>query len=100
MLGPGYTPIIGEALGIEAPTPDPIVPGTVKPDIEAFPAAVNYQFSLVVSKRAGATMWDAYILRKGAAAGRNSAVPKANPPISPSPRPLRAMPNNFKSESS
>lgn len=67
MLGPGYTPVIGEALGIEAPTPDPIVPGTVKPDIEAFPAAINYQFSLVVSKRAGSTMWDAYILRKGAA---------------------------------
>lgn len=37
----------------------------MKPTIELFPAVSNYHFSIVVSGRADATMWDVYILRKG-----------------------------------
>ncbi|HMT09827.1 MAG TPA: hypothetical protein PKA82_17705 [Pyrinomonadaceae bacterium] len=60
----GWTPEIGTALGYDGPAPKP-VPGTVKPSIEAFAAAANSHFSLVVSNRGEATMWDVYILRKG-----------------------------------
>lgn len=60
----GWTPEIGTALGYDGPAPKPI-PGTVKPDIQAFAAASNAHFSLVVSGRGEANMWDVYILRKG-----------------------------------
>jgi len=60
----GWTPEIGTALGYDGPAPKP-VPGTVKPDIQAFAAASNAHFSLVVSGRGEANMWDVYILRKG-----------------------------------
>lgn len=60
----GWTPEIGTALGYDGPAPKP-VPGTVKPSIEAFAAAANAMFSLVVSNRGEAPMWDVYILRKG-----------------------------------
>ena len=61
---PGWTDEIGTALGYDGPAPKP-VPGTVKPTIQAFAAASNSHFSLVVSNRGEATMWDVYILRKG-----------------------------------
>lgn len=61
---PGWTDEIGTALGYDGPAPKP-VPGTVKPDIQAFAAASNSMFSLVVSNRGEAPMWDVYILRKG-----------------------------------
>lgn len=60
----GWTPEIGTALGYDGPAPKP-VPGTVKPDIQAFAAASNSHFSLVVSNRGEAQMWDVYIFRKG-----------------------------------
>lgn len=60
----GWTPEIGTALGYDGPSVKP-VPGTVKPDIQAFAAASNSHFSLVVSNRGEANMWDVYILRDG-----------------------------------
>jgi len=60
----GWTPEIGTALGYDGPAAKP-VPGTVKPTIQAFPAAHGAHFSLVVSGRGEATMWDVYIIRKG-----------------------------------
>lgn len=60
----GWTDEIGTALGYDGPAAKP-VPGTVKPDIQAFAAASNAHYSLVVSGRGEATMWDVYILRKG-----------------------------------
>lgn len=61
---PGWTPEIGTALGYDGPGTKP-VPGSVKPEIQAFAAASNSHFSLVVSGRGEANMWDVYILRKG-----------------------------------
>lgn len=60
----GWTEEIATALAYDGPAPKP-VPGTVKPDIQAFAAASNSHFSLVVSNRGEANMWDVYILRKG-----------------------------------
>ncbi|MDM7922509.1 MAG: hypothetical protein QUS14_09445 [Pyrinomonadaceae bacterium] len=36
----------------------------MKPEIEVFASASNYLFSVVVSNRGEASMWDIYILRK------------------------------------
>ena len=46
-------------------TPAGIAPETVKPTIEAFPAAGNYEFALVVANRGASDMYDAQIRRKG-----------------------------------
>lgn len=61
---PGWTPEIGTALGYDGAPPKPD-PNTVKPTIEVFAAASGYQFSIVVSNRGEATMWDVYTLKKG-----------------------------------
>lgn len=61
---PGWTAEIGTALGYDGSPPKPD-PNTVKPEIEVFPAVSNYHFSIVVSGRGEANMWDVYILRKG-----------------------------------
>jgi hypothetical protein len=61
---PTWTQEINTALGYDgsAPKPDP---SEVKPTIELTAAASNYHFSIVVSGRGEANMWDVYILRKG-----------------------------------
>lgn len=64
-LGPAYTKEIGEALGIEVPSPDPFNPVDAKPTISLFPAAANHHFSCVVEKREAADMWQVWIQRKG-----------------------------------
>lgn len=61
---PGYTEQIGIAMAIVGPASDSLVPGEQKPDIDVFGAATKYHFSVVVSKRGDATMWDVYIMRK------------------------------------
>lgn len=60
-----YTKEVGETWGIEPSTPEPISPSLVKPDIQLFGAANNHHFSIVVTGRGEAVMWDVYILRKG-----------------------------------
>ena len=65
MAQPTYTEAIGIALGIESVAPAKPIPSTVKPEIEAFSAANNHHFSLVVSNRGEATQWDVFIMRKG-----------------------------------
>lgn len=59
----GYTVEIGTALGYGGTTAQ-ADPATVKPTIDVFGAATNYHFSIVVSGRHEANMWDVYILRK------------------------------------
>lgn len=61
---PGWTSEIGTALGYDGPSPKPD-PSEVKPTIELTAAASDYHFSVVVSGRGEANMWDVYILRKG-----------------------------------
>ena len=60
----GWTDEIGTALGYGGSSPKPD-PATVKPTIEVTAAASNAHFSVVVSGRGEANMWDVYILRKG-----------------------------------
>lgn len=65
MLGPLYTAEIGQALGIESVETENVVPANLKPSIDLFPAANNHHFSIVVTGRGDAVMWDVYIMRKG-----------------------------------
>lgn len=60
-----YAKADGEALGFESVSSAPLNPNEVKPTIQVTAAASNYHFSIVVSGREAATMWDVYILRKG-----------------------------------
>ena len=60
---PGWTPEIGTALGYDGPAPKPS-PDSVKPEIKVFAAASGYHFSVVVSDRGEANMWDVYVQRK------------------------------------
>ena len=60
-----YAKADGEALGFEAIKPAPISPNLVKPSVQLFGAAHDSHFTVVVTGRGEATMWDAYILRKG-----------------------------------
>jgi len=60
-----YAKADGEAMGLEPTAPANIIPGNVKPTIQAFGAANNHHFSIVVTGRGEATMWDVYIMRKG-----------------------------------
>lgn len=60
-----YTKEVGETWGIEPSAPTPISPTTVKPVIQLFGAANNHHFSIVVTGRGDATMWDVFIMRKG-----------------------------------
>jgi hypothetical protein len=46
-------------------TPPNISPGSVKPTIEAFPAAGNYEFALVTANRGESDMYDVQERRKG-----------------------------------
>jgi len=50
-LADGYTPTIGEQLGIVAVKPDGISEEDVKPTLKLFPAIENYDFSAVVEGR-------------------------------------------------
>ena len=60
-----YAKADGEAMGLES-TPKTEVPEMdVKPTVQAFGAANNNHFSVVVSGREGINMWDVYILRSG-----------------------------------
>ncbi|MFZ1702341.1 MAG: hypothetical protein WBO10_02745 [Pyrinomonadaceae bacterium] len=61
-----YTKEVGEAWGIEPSKSEPHSPTSVKPTIQLFGAANNHHFSIVTSERGEATMWDVYIMRKGA----------------------------------
>lgn len=65
MAQPNYTEVMGSAMGIEASSANHPPPGSVEPTIQVFAAVHNYNFSIVVSNRGEATMWDVYILRKG-----------------------------------
>lgn len=60
-----YAKADGEAMGFEATAAANIIPSQVKPTIQAFGAANNHHFSIVVTGRGEATMWDVYIMRKG-----------------------------------
>lgn len=60
-----YTDVMGTAMGIVPAAPIKPIPSEVKPTIQAFTAANNHHFSLVVSGRGEATAWDVYIMRKG-----------------------------------
>jgi hypothetical protein len=61
----GYTKEIGIALGIESEARE-VVPDSVKPAMQLFPAQTGYTFSVVVANRGASDMWDVMILRKGA----------------------------------
>jgi hypothetical protein len=61
---PGWTEEIGTALGYSGGPGKPIA-SEVKPTIAVTAAASNSHFSVVVSNRGEANMWDVYILRKG-----------------------------------
>ena len=65
MLGPAYSVEIGEALMIEAPASQAVVPAEAKPQLNLFGAATNHHFSCVVEKRADSDMWQLWIQRKG-----------------------------------
>ena len=65
MLGPAYTSEIGEALLIEAPKSESLIPSEQKPDIHLFGAATNHHFSCVVEKRGDSDMWQLWVQRKG-----------------------------------
>jgi len=60
-----YTDVMGTAMGIVPAAPIKPIPSEVKPTIQAFAAANNHHFSLVVTDRGEAVMWDVYIMRKG-----------------------------------
>lgn len=60
-----YTDVMGTAMGIVPTPPVKPIPSTVKPTVQAFGAANNNHFSIVVSNRGEATQWDVYIMRKG-----------------------------------
>jgi len=60
-----YSKADGEAMGFEATKSAPISPNLLKPAIQLFGAANNNHFSIVVTGRGEATMWDVYFLRKG-----------------------------------
>jgi hypothetical protein len=57
---PGYTTQIGEALGIEGPDTD-IDPNLVQPTIEVSAAQMGYLYTVVVSNRGDAKMWNVLI---------------------------------------
>ena len=65
LAAPAYTEAMGIAMGIVSAAPVKPIPSEVKPDIQAFTAANNHHFSLVVSNRGESSIWDVYILRKG-----------------------------------
>ncbi len=67
MAADGYTNEIGALLGILPTASAPISPADVKLGINVHEAAFGYVFTIVASKRAESTSWDAYALRKGAA---------------------------------
>lgn len=60
---PGWTDEIGTALGYGGGGTKPIA-SEVKPTIDLTAAASNSHFSIVVSGRGEANMWDVYIIRK------------------------------------
>lgn len=64
-LAEGYTGQVGAAMGYADTAGTSKGEAEVKPQIEAFAAAVGYLFSLVVTGRAEASMWDVQIQRKG-----------------------------------
>jgi hypothetical protein len=64
-LAAGYTLQIGTAMGYADAPSEPVSPSDVKPSIQAFAAMVGYLFSLIVTGRAEATMWEVQIQRKG-----------------------------------
>lgn len=63
-VGPGFTPEIGTALGMNGGYVPPD-PGSVKPTIEVSAAQTGYLFSVVVTNRGDSDMWDVLILGKG-----------------------------------
>jgi hypothetical protein len=64
-LAAGYTEQIGAAMGYADAKEQSIGEAEVKPSIEAFAAAVGYLFSLIVTARAKAAMWEVQLQRKG-----------------------------------
>lgn len=62
---PDYTDEIGALLGIIPSAPDSVSPEDVKPSVEAFAAQSGYEFSIVVSNRGKANMWEVQIRRAG-----------------------------------
>jgi len=64
-LSANYTQQIGVAMSYEGTASEQISPSDVKPSVQAFAALIGYLFSLVVLNRAGATMWEVQIQRKG-----------------------------------
>lgn len=60
-----YTKQIGEEMGYENPESTSVAPSSVKPKLEAFPAAIGYLVSIVVMNRGESGMWEAQMRRKG-----------------------------------
>lgn len=67
LVAPGYTNEIGAILGILPTQSEQIAPETIKPTIQASAAQTGYVFSLTVTGRADADMWEVLVLRKGTA---------------------------------
>ena len=57
-LADNYTEAVGAALGIVAATDGGFSPGDVKPTIQLFPAASNYEAAAVIANRGNSTMFD------------------------------------------
>lgn len=60
-----YTAEIGGLLGVIPTTPEPTIPGEVKPTVQVFPAAYGMDASVVVSGREGADQWQVLVARVG-----------------------------------
>jgi hypothetical protein len=65
LASPNYTDEIGIALGIVGEGGDVIAESEVKPEIECFPAATGYMFSIVVSKRYNSDSWQVWATPAG-----------------------------------
>ncbi|HMS43411.1 MAG TPA: hypothetical protein PKE69_24490 [Pyrinomonadaceae bacterium] len=69
----GYTEEIGIALGIEENS-QPIAPESVKPNIQVSSMQSGYVYTVSVSNRGDARMWDVYEMRKGASVFSKTAT--------------------------
>lgn len=60
-----YAKADGEALGFEAIATPSLNPNDVKPSVQLFAAAHDYEVTIVVTGRNGVSSWDIYETRKG-----------------------------------
>jgi len=66
-VAPNYTDEAGALLGILPSSGGSRAESEIKPHIETFAAQSGYHFSIVVSERGAADMWEVLILKKNAA---------------------------------